>query len=876
MLTPWCHGDYPIRRRAEENVEEIRKEISDWLLAQPDWLQEAAERLLRQGDLGASDLIDLCSMIKTLEGRKTTNHRTFGGLLNTPKIKGEMHISSLGEIGGIENLAPKEPLLLGKGNLVVIYGHNGSGKSGYTRILKKASGKLRALPLKPNVFAATPASQKCRIVYELSGVKKDIEWDAAGSDIGDLRAMDVFDSEEASHYLRNESAASYTPPVVGMFEALAWTCDQVKAMLQNEQVALASALPAPPPAFSLAEPIQRYRTLRPETTEADVESLLKWTEEDAKKLADITERLKVADPAALAKQKRATKGQTDQLVEMLKTSAEAYGEKNLAVVRNLCTISASKRRIATEAAQVSSSKLDGVGGETWHRMWEAAREYSKVAYPAVPFPVTEGARCVLCHQEIGQEAGSRLRDFESFVQGKLEAEARVAESQYAQALKSLPDIPSAAQIETVCEAAGLGTDEWKNYLSSVWTKAAHSRAAIMAGETQGAVPPFPDVSETLQNLLAYSGQLESQAVQSDKDAAGFDRAAAAKQKTSLEAKQWISLQAIAVRNEVVRLRRIKEFEEWKSLANSRPVSTKAGAISEKVITQAYVRRFNDELRLLGAGRIKVELVKTKTEKGKVLHRLQLRAAQQRQPIELVLSEGERRIISLAAFLADVTEKPYSAPFVFDDPISSLDHDFEWSVACRLAELAKERQVLVFTHRLSLYGAMDDAAKKQGDEWKKKHLSQLCIESYSGTSGHPVAQAAWNSKTTTANNILLDRLVAAKKAGDAGGGDTYRALAQGICSDFRKLLERTVEDDLLNEVVKRHRRSVTTDNRIGALHLIRPEDCQMIDDLMTKYSCYEHSQSYESPAFIPEEPELRADIESLRDWRKEFFDRRKGG
>lgn len=295
-----------------------------------------------------------------------------------------------------------------------------------------------------------------------------------------------------------------------------------------------------------------------------------------------------------------------------------------------------------------------------------------------------------------------------------------------------------------------------------------------------------------------------------------------------------------------------------------------------MITQAYVRRFNDELRLLGAGRIKVELVKTKTEKGKVLHRLQLKAAQQRQPIELVLSEGERRIISLAAFLADVTEKPYAAPFVFDDPISSLDHDFEWNVACRLAELAKERQVLVFTHRLSLYGAMDDAAKKQGDDWKKEHLKQLCIESYSGTAGHPVAQAAWSSKTGAANNILLDRLGAAKKAGEEGGGEAYRALAQGICSDFRKLLERTVEDDLLNEVVKRHRRSVTTDNRIGALHLIRPEDCQMIDDLMTKYSCYEHSQSHEVPAFIPEEQELRADIESLRDWRREFAERRMGG
>lgn len=855
-------------------MEEIHKEITDWLLAQPDWFQEAAERLLRQGDLSTVDLNDLCVMIKTPDGKKVTKHRAFHDLLNSPEIKGEMRISSLGEISGIENLAPKEPLLLGNGNLVVIYGHNGSGKSGYTRILKKASGKPRAVPLKPNAFATTPASQNCQIAYEISGIKSDITWDAAGSDIGDLRSMDIFDSEEASHYLRNESSASYTPPVVGMFQTLALACDQVKTMLQNEQNALVSTLPDPPPLFSQTEPIQRYQALSPEITEANLESLIQWTEEDAKQLIDITERLKVADPAALAKQKRATKGQIDQLVALIRISAEAYGEKNLATVRNLHAISASKRLIATEAAQVSSSRLDGVGGETWRQMWEAAREYSKTAYPSVLFPVTEEARCVLCHQEIGPEAGSRLRDFESFVQSKLESEARDAEYQYAQALKSFPAIPSKAQIETICEAAGLGTDQWKNYLSSLWDSTAHSRLAILTGENQGLAQPFPDVSETVQTLLTYSEQLETQATQFDKDATSFDRTAASKQKTTLEAKQWISQQAGSVKCEVERLKRVKEFEEWKSLTNSRQISTKAGAISEKVITQAYVRRFNDELKVLGASRIKVELVKTKAEKGKVLHKLQLRSALQRQPIELVLSEGERRIISLAAFLADVTEKPYAAPFVFDDPISSLDHDFEWNVACRLAELSKVRQVLVFTHRLSLYGAMEDAAKKNGEEWKKKHLSQLCIESYSGTSGHPVAQAAWNSKTPAANNILLTRLDMAKKAGATGGGEAYRALAQGICSDFRKLLERTVEDDLLNEVVKRHRRSVTTDNRIGVLHLIRSEDCQMIDNLMTKYSCYEHSQSNEVPIFIPEEQELRTDIEALRDWRKEFGDRRK--
>ncbi len=217
----------------------------------------------------------------------------------------------------------------------------------------------------------------------------------------------------------------------------------------------------------------------------------------------------------------------------------------------------------------------------------------------------------------------------------------------------------------------------------------------------------------------------------------------------------------------------------------------------------------------------------------------------------------------------MAEKPHAAPFIFDDPISSLDQEFEWRVATRLAKLAQSRQVLVFTHRLSLYGAMEDAAKKVGEGWKRKHLEQRCIESFSGAAGHPADDAVWNVNTKKGNNILLDRLDAAKKAGETEGSNAYRIHAQAVCTDFRKLLERTVEDDLLNQVVRRHRRSVTTDNRLKRLASVNPEDCRLIDNLMTKYSSYEHSQSMEAPVFIPDEAELRADLESLKTWREGF-------
>ena len=115
---------------------------------------------------------------------------------------------------------------------------------------------------------------------------------------------------------------------------------------------------------------------------------------------------------------------------------------------------------------------------------------------------------------------------------------------------------------------------------------------------------------------------------------------------------------------------------------------------------------------------------------------------------------------------------------------------------------------------------------------------------------------------------------AKKAGEDSGAASYYALAQGICSDFRKLIERSVEDDLLFKIVVRHRRGISTDGRLPALLGITREDLQKIDELMTKYSCFEHSQSDEMPVQAPEEPELKADIESLKQWRDDLEGRRK--
>ena len=854
---------------------DVHQDILDWLHRQQDWLQEAAEKLLSSGSLTEADIETIAECLKTPAGQKVTTHRMFDGLRNVSTSEAELRLVEIGEIIGIENLVPRSPLTFGDGNLVVIYGRNGSGKSGYTRILKHACGKPQTTNLQSNVFQSPPDKQQCTIRYRRTGTDQSVIWQANGAPINDIRAVDIFDADASTFYLSQETEASYTPPSVTLFKELAAVCDRAKVRLQDEQNRLVSTLPTLPPVYRETMAGTTYTSLNPDVNTVVVQGLIDWTENDQNTMDQLTERLKTGDPIALAREKRNTKIQIDQFAVQLRNAVTAVSPEQLEAIRNAREAARQKRRIAIESAQIGSAQFDGIGSSTWKALWQAAREYSQMVYPGQNYPVTDNdARCVLCHQLLTMEAQQRLHDFEAFVRGKVEGEAQVAERTYKTMLENLPAILNQEDIRTRCEAAGLTEDGWPDRFWAVWAKVSKARECLLNDESQEKAVAVEEPDGILSELAQRAERIEHEAKQHDEDAKNFDRDKAEKERLNLEARRWTAEQAAAIESEISRLKIVKDYECWKKLANSSGISLQAGKIAERVITQSYVDRFNRELKALGASQIKVELIKSRTRKGEALHRLRLRGVQRgyEDIPESVLSEGERRIVSLAAFLADVAGNPYASPFIFDDPISSLDQDFEWHVAKRLARLAKNRQVIVFTHRLSLYGAIEDAAKKIGGDWKQEHLYLNCIESFSGTTGHPADQQVWNANTKKANNILLERLDKAKEAGEQGGADAYKRHAQGICTDFRKLLERTVEDDLLHKIVKRHRRSVTTDNLLVRLPNIRQEDCIFIDDLMTKYSCYEHSQSQESPSFLPEEPELRADLESLKRWRTEFSKR----
>src|SRR5262249_52805220 len=68
--------------------------------------------------------------------------------------------------------------------------------------------------------------------------------------------------------------------------------------------------------------------------------------------------------------------------------------------------------------------LPNTGSDAWRALWAAAERFSNEdAYPEDSFPVTEAnARCVLCQQQLREEAIKRFQRFHDFLASEVQRE----------------------------------------------------------------------------------------------------------------------------------------------------------------------------------------------------------------------------------------------------------------------------------------------------------------------------------------------------------------------------------------------------------------------------------------------------------------------
>lgn len=841
--------------------------LTKWFSERPQWLQIAATRLLQQSELtdeAVSDLAALCR--QEADGKLPKTVCSFPATAFSQAVLGSLRLCSISDIEGVNALAPKKPLEFGKGSITIVYGHNGSGKSGYVRLLKHVCGARETGTLHSNVYKPGAAVQKACISFEQDGISKSHTWSGQGI-CDDLTSVDIFDASFGKVFVSSEDEVSYEPPVLSFLSSLIFACEKVASALDAEANRHQSKKPNIPADKKVTPEGIWYEAISAKTSTQDIDKHCAFGSADEAEMQTLQQRIAEQAPAEKAKQLRKQKQHIDTLIQDAQKYLQQLSDENYRRIIAAKKKATFKKTAADKAAEkvFSGSALEGIGSDVWKELWEAARNYSvSAAYKEAKYPnVSDGSHCVLCHQTLTQEARERLISFEHFVKGEMQKAATDAAKEYETASQTIEALPTSETLKTRIDAAGIPQDEVASQVTDFFAQLQARKDLLPEINSEEDIPDPLLSPKWIEEANAQSKSIGELTEKYDKDAKSDNREEIKKKLNSLQARKWLSEHRAAIDEEVTRLKLLSQIQKAKKSTNTMALSKKKGELAETLITDAFVHRFNNELKTLCASKLKVELVKTRTPKGKALHRIKLKETSHNNLAD-VFSEGENRIVSIAAFLADVTGKSNQAPFIFDDPISSLDQSYEEAVVQRLIELSQDKQVIVFTHRLSLLGTVRHFAEK-----KNIKPDVVSIRSADWGTGEPAPIPLSQADIKSALNTLMNqRYQNAKKASEDGEFEYAEILLKSICSDFRTLVERSIENDLLCGVVQRFQRPVHT-SKLKELAKLKGVDCDLLDSLMTKYSGFEHSQPAESPVELPKPDDLLADITSLKIWREEY-------
>src|SRR5262245_17555778 len=134
----------------------ILQEILTWTQGLPTWQSDAVARLLAKQNITADDQEDLFALLKAAHGIPDPQGRT-PKPLTADQIPAAVQATSHVALRGMSNLryvkaiAENQHLPFGAIGMTVIYGDNGSGKSGYSRVLKRACrARDQMEPIHPN------------------------------------------------------------------------------------------------------------------------------------------------------------------------------------------------------------------------------------------------------------------------------------------------------------------------------------------------------------------------------------------------------------------------------------------------------------------------------------------------------------------------------------------------------------------------------------------------------------------------------------------------------------------------------------------------------------------------------------------------------
>ena len=290
----------------------------------------------------------------------------------------------------------------------------------------------------------------------------------------------------------------------------------------------------------------------------------------------------------------------------------------------------------------------------------------------------------------------------------------------------------------------------------------------------------------------------------------------------LELLQQIKNSREAIVKEIARLKEREALEAAKTAAATGPITKKVLELSEESITDVVRDTFTRETERLRLER--VTIARTRADKGTLLHQPKLVGARQEVKLPRVFSEGERTALGLAAFFTEAQLDGSKSALILDDPVTSLDHIRRGLVAARLAVLAANRQVIMFTHDMAFVADLKREASGRGVSITERSVTRSWPDIQKpGTcsNDHP-----WKVKDVSARlNELRRRLAQIKKEGTTWDQAMYEDAIAVWAGNLSETWERIFSQEIVGPILTE-----------GGLE-VRP----MMVKVMARFSDTDHSE-----------------------------------
>ncbi len=852
----------------------VLQEILQWSKSRPTWQREALRRLVLYGELADEDINALVEICKSGQGlveqcdtvplaEEHVSDQTAGAPVS---------LVSIFHHRGVNALAEDQTLKFGPG-LTVVYGDNGAGKTGYIRILKSACRARSPEKILGNVVSGTtPLAPVVAIKYKVGAEPNLREW-TGGNEDEFVSRVSVFDTQCAAVYLTEKTDVAFRPFGLDLFDKLVKACKAVRVKLEFEQRALGTnALTAMqttiPEGTAAAKFLANVSSLtKPEALQA----LAHLSPEEEAHLALLEKSLldlQANDPEKLIRQLTVRAGRVQALARHLRQVEAALSDSILKAVLDSRTEGHRKSEEAKRLreATIAQGLLQGTGTDVWMVLWESARRFSQEqAYPDKPFPVVGvGAQCALCQQDLDHAAAHRLKRFEEFVASTVERELRQIRDTFTQRRKALAELKTTTEaVDETLKEIRIEHEAVADAISAALTSNEKRRTAILFAltEDKDLVADCPAILSVTARAEELSAQIDERIKTLRTSANDQTIKSITAEAQELRARKLLAAHQQTILDDIDRRKKYAAYSLCINDTKTQAITAQSTAVTKANISQKLKSSFYDELVNLSFRHVEVELKEVGGADGVFYHKLILTRA---PGVELpkVVSEGEQRCLSIAAFFAELSTAEDSSGIVFDDPVSSLDFQWRNAVARRLVQESKTRQVIVFTHDIVFLLSLHQCAEDLGVQLLDQHVRHQAMGAGVCAEELPWVAIPVKKKIRYLNSCWQE----ADKLSRDGHQDAYEKEAKYIYGLIREAWERALEEVLLGGVVERYRPGVQT-RHIAQIADISPADCKAVEIAMTKCSTWlpGHDTAAAVRAPVPGPLEINADIDALETW-----------